>query len=87
MLAAAAELQCVAEEEAKKVMKVHKCLELMQLLIIQVTKMFPQITYSKVVLDNKNLKYKSTCTDTISDRFNTSQPYCVIAKIDYISAA
>lgn len=44
--------------------------------LVQVTKLFPQRTYNKVILDN--IKYKPTYEDTIIVKLKDSQHDCVI---------
>lgn len=55
---AAAELDCVPEAEANKIVKVFGDFELIQNGLIDVTRMLPQRSYNKVIINN--LQYKQT---------------------------
>ena len=52
----AAQLHELSRGEAEVIMKIYTDLGLVQNKVIQVTKMFPQKTYNKVILENKVFK-------------------------------
>ena len=72
----AAELHAVPEDQAKKIIKIYKDLELIQNRIIAVTKLFPQRRHNKTIHDN--IQYKPTYKDQIVEKLKTSQHDCVI---------
>jgi len=72
----AAELHAIPDEPADIMMMIYTALELVQNRLIQVTKMFPQRTYSKTILGN--IKCKPRYKDKIIEKLKTSQYDCVI---------